>query len=226
MKKLFLAVLLIALVGAGAFAQLAVTGSAIFYTDNEITFEEGWNKFTENQEGLFYGPGLEILMGKISLGASANFSFYEEDFSFDPYNPWLVEMMDYDIMGYLGYHLFGAKAFLDPFIEGGMGYIARDYANEEDDPDWDNPIQATLYGYGGVGLGVNLGPIGAFVKGAYNFPFGEPTTGTTRIYGVSWDTPGAEHDTDIDLWYIDEEYELPEYGIKSIRWTVGVKLIL
>ena len=50
--------------------------------------------------------------------------------------------------------------------------MGKDYADDVDDPDPDNPIMATTYFQAGGGLGLNLGGLGIFIKGLYLFPLG------------------------------------------------------
>ena len=162
MKKIIAILLFAALIAGGAFAQLmfGVTGDlhtdALNTTDIQNSFQTGQN--------IFYGPFAELALGKLGFGASGTFSFY------DIYN---THFMDYDVAAYISYHLFGARSFLDPFLQFGAGYIATDYANSTDKiasttQGASDPLAANIYWYGAAGVGVNLGTIGVFGKAAYN----------------------------------------------------------
>jgi hypothetical protein len=169
-------------------------------------------KFKEG-DGLFYGVFAEIGMGKLAIGVAGNFSFYQEDFSFDQdgYTN-MVAMMDYDVDGYLQLHLFKYKSFLDPFVQGGIGMMAKDYANAADDPDTSNPIAGTVYYELGAGLGVNIGPLGVFVKGLYLVPI-KSVEGTFTSYDMNGNaTTGT--------------YDLAAYPMQNFKLCAGIKLIL
>ena len=120
-------------------------------------------------------------------------------------------MWSYDLNLYLSYHLFGGRAFIDPFLQGGFGMNAYDFKNSEDKTSSnslgpDDPLFASAYWDFGAGLGLNLGGLGIFFKGAYMVPMEGALTGT------DWD--GNEYD--IMPWYLNGDF----------KWTFGAKLIL
>jgi hypothetical protein len=203
MKKILIAATLALIVASGAFAQLAIGASGAIYTDSD-DIQAAIEKF-KNREGIFYGPFVELGLGKLALGVSANFSFYTVDFGWGTY----YEMMDYDVAGYLQAHLFKYKSFLDPFVEAGVGMMAQDYANADEDPDENNPIIASTYWYAGAGFGINIGSLGVFFKGLYNFDLGEPVQG--EIYD--------EYGNPVPII-------LAEFPISNLRFLLGVKMIL
>ena len=166
-KTIILAALLVVLAGGSAWGQLAVGGTGAVFANLEDSPEDVVAMF-ENGEGIFYGPFVEIGLGKLAIGAALNFSIYEDYSLGSP-----VEYIDYDVNAYLQGHMFKYKSFLDPFVEAGLGMAAFDYLNEEEDPDSDNPLLATAYFQVGGGLGINLGSLGAFVKVLYMIP-GDP----------------------------------------------------
>ncbi|HTX71705.1 MAG TPA: hypothetical protein VMC79_02680, partial [Rectinemataceae bacterium] len=147
-------------------------------------------------------------------GVSGNFSFYQQDYSFNQDGSLMIKMVDYDIAAYVQGHLFGYKAFLDPFVELGLGRMATDYANKDDDPDPDNPLLATNYWQIGAGLGLNFGAIGIFGKVLYMTPFGSPAKGTMNIYDVNGNVTGQT------------TYDLARYPLKKLKVFLGGKLIL
>ncbi len=210
-KRLIAALALILAVGAGAFGQLAVGVSGALYTDTELTASEISDRFQKG-DGIFYGPFIELGLGTLSLGFSANFSFYNEDWSvFGLSNE--VKMMDVDATLYAQGHLFGYKAILDPFVEVGFGAMAKDYANDEDDPDTENPLLKTGYFELGGGLGLNLGALGIFGKLIYMFPSDDPATAEVKYY----DEFGVEHTF---------TYDLAQYPLRKMKFFLGGKIIL
>ncbi|MCX7023513.1 MAG: hypothetical protein NT080_02700 [Spirochaetes bacterium] len=218
MKRTLIAVLLIACLAVPAsFAQLAVGVSGALYSDSEVSFKETWSRFNEG-DGIFWGPFVELGMGKLALGLSMNFSMYEEDWSAFYGAPLMMGFVDYDVALYLQAHPFGYKSFLDPFLEIGAGQIGKDYADEKFDPDPDNPLYATNYFEAGVGLGLNLGSLGVFWKMLYMFP-GDPAEATTTM---EYDFNG---DGIVD-YSEDMTYYLAAYPLRKLKIFLGGKLIL
>jgi len=117
---------------------------------------------------------------------------------FDP----TIPMVDMDMNLYLGGHFLGTRSVLDPFVEAGLGYVFKDYADDMYDDDPDNPITRTAYWYLGAGLGANLGPVGFFGKFIYHIPFARQPAG--YVYD-----PILGTDTAISL----EDYALKPYKI-------------
>lgn len=215
MKRLSIFILVCLFSASLGFAQAALTIQGAYYGDKNKDSPSSVAERFQKGEGIFYGLGAEFLLGNISAGTAINFSFYDEDL-------WgvgfYVPMWDYDIMFYGGYHFLGATSFLDPFVEAGLGFMAQDYAVSEYDglqidPDPGNPIRASTYMYLGLGMGVNFGKIGAFLKTSYNFPVGEPVTGTSTIY------------TDDGFEY-EVEYDLAAYPISNLKVMLGARLVL
>lgn len=211
MKRILILAAALALGTTAAFGQIAITAQGAYYGDKDVDTPESIFERFQYGEGLFYGAGIEVLMDKFAIGASANFSFYNQNLFDTVYIP----MMDYDIMAYAAFHVLGSKAFLDPFVEAGLGYMAQDYAAKEYegyplDPDPNNPLLASTYVFAGAGVGINLGSIGAFVKATYNFPMGDPIMAETEYYYLD----GTQY-----------EYELNPYPISNLKVSLGVKFI-
>jgi hypothetical protein len=157
----------------------------------------------------------------LGFGVTANLSYYSQTAE-DGLD---YHMVDYDVTAYLAYHLFGGKAFLDPFGEVGGGLMATDFADTSDkdtlNPYKDAPLFASYYWYGALGLGVNLGPIGIFGKFAYNFPI-------KKAVEAEWNpdtTGGMTGSTTLYPYGYDPNYYKDGY-IPSFRFTLGAKLIL
>jgi hypothetical protein len=164
MKKLLAVALFVALITAGASAQLmfGATGD-LHIGDSDLNDAINDPNVLMNQfqkgDGVYVGGFAELAFGNLGFGAAGTFSFPIDYFD----NEWMV----YDFTGYVSYHLFGARFFLDPFVEIGGGYTASDYANPSDSPNPNFPISATIFWYGSAGLGINLGGLGVFAKLAY-----------------------------------------------------------
>jgi len=193
MRKIsIIAAMALLLVGGSAWAQLALGGTGAVFANTEQSPESILDMF-RGGEGIFYGPFIELGMRNIALGGAFNWSYYTTD---------LGKMVDYDINGYLQGHLFRYKAFIDPFLEVGLGRIATDYAESDVDPDSDDPIVATKYFQAGGGLGLNLGNLGFFVKALYMIPSDEPVYDSTS------------------------NYTLEDYPLKPLKVFIGAKIIL
>lgn len=210
-KILATAILAIVLI-SGASAQLMFGLNGALHMDKQMTATEIKDAFQKG-EGIWIGGFGEIAFGRLGFGISGNFT--------PPYE-YIgdIKWMDLDVAGYLSYHFFKARALLDPFVELGGGYIGSDYAGDDvsqaADPDPNNPVSATLYWYGGLGLGVNLGPIGVFGKLAFNNDLNRALKDDA---GVDIPAYGPWHYDDLGNLIVDRY--LPMY-----KFTLGAKLIL
>lgn len=216
MKKIFLALAMVALITTAAFGQIVigVTGNQYVFEDIDGNIPSLSEVFDDFQDGLgtYWGLFGEIILGKLGFGVAFNYQdvpnfYYDEYGSTEIYE----EMWSYDVNLYLSYHLFGGRAFLDPFLQGGFGINAYDFKNADDKNDMnslgpDDPLFASAYWDFGAGLGLNLGGIGIFVKGAFIVPMEGALTGT--------DYYGNEYD--IMPWYLNGDF----------KYTFGAKLIL
>lgn len=210
-RKLVAVLAIIAFAVTGASAQLMFGVSGALHMDEMMSASEIQAAFQDGQY-VWYGGFAEIAFGRLGFGISGNLTApYDGGFGTD--------FMDLDIAGYVSYHLFKARAFIDPFLELGGGYIGSDYANSGEDPN-DNPESATLYWYGALGLGINLGPIGIFGKFAYNTMIDQPLQGEDE-YGNTYDIPqyGYWYQDDLGDWVV-----MPT--VPALRFTLGAKIIL
>lgn len=212
-KRLIAVLAILTVAAAGAFAQIGLGLNAAIYSDTGMPLSEFRDRLREG-EGVFYGPFIELALGKTALGLSGNFSFYEEDWSFAQNGTEMIPMMDFDLTLYAQGHLIRYRAFLDPFLEVGLGVMGKDFASEEFDPDLDNPIMAKTYVQAGGGFGINLGGLGIFIKGLYLFPFGDPLE-------VTYDY--IDPDTGLTETFT---YPLAEYPLKRLKLIAGAKIIL
>ncbi len=226
-KKLLLVIAIVLIVTTGAFAQLTfgVTGNQYAFEDengNLPSFSSVWNDFTEGR-GTYWGLFGEIILGKLGLGLAFNYQDvpefgydFDNDGYIDPVYEMYPQMWSYDANVYLSYHLFGGRSFLDPFLQAGVGINAYDFKNSEDKTEFnslgpEDPLFASPYWDFGAGLGINLGGIGIFIKGAYILPMDSVLTGT------SWpDMYGVTYEYDIMPWYLNGDF----------KYTFGAKLLL
>ncbi len=217
MKRLFVALMLIAFVTTGAFAQivLGVTGVQYYQEDASgklPTLSESWADFKEGT-GVYWGGYAEIILGKLGLGLSFNQQTYKDPWELATTGGLSAEAFDqwnYDINFFMSYHLFGGRAFIDPFLQAGVGMLAYDWKNKDMlatvyDVSED-PMMASAYFDFGFGLGINLGGIGIFAKGMWNVKSNEPITSSEDVYGVI--------------------YEIPDWPVMPFKWVFGAKLIL
>jgi len=221
-KKLLLVLAIVMIVTTGAFAQLTfgITGNQYAFEDeagNLPSLSSVWDDFKEGR-GTYWGLFGEIILGKLGLGLAFNYQDVPS-FAYDPYGSLIVyeEMWSYDANVYLSYHILGGRSFLDPFLQAGLGINAYDFKNEEDKTEFnslgpDDPLFASPYWDFGAGLGINLGVIGIFIKGAYIVPADGVLTGET------WPDPvtGETLEYDIMPWYLNGDF----------KWTFGAKIIL
>jgi hypothetical protein len=204
-KKLLLVLAIVMIVTTGAFAQLTfgVTGVQYFEEDAEgnlPTLSEAFDSFKEGT-GVYWGGFAEIILGKLGLGLSFNQQTYED--AFDP----LYDQWNYDANLYLAYHIFGGRALLDPFLQAGAGIWAYDYKNKEElqliyTDMTDDPIAGCMYYDFGLGLGVNLGSIGVFVKAMWNIQSDEP------------------------LYSQEGTFQIIELDVMPFKWVLGGKILL
>jgi len=206
-KKILITILLITLTASGVFAlnlSLGLNG-ALYMDDGEYN---GWDdRFEAFQEGerIYYGLMIEILGDQVGIGGNFFSSIYESSFG--------MEMIDMDLNLALSYHLLGSTFFLDPFGEIGIGYISKDYTDDDiADIDGDMPVTAMGYWFAGLGAGLNLGAIGFYGKFLYHFNLGAPA-----VEDEFYDKDGQA---------VTVEYTLEEYALKPYKFVLGAKLIL
>ncbi len=205
MKKKLAAVLAIAvLVLAGASAQLMLGVSGALPMDSSMSATEIKDAFTSG-DFIMYGGFLELGMGNIGFGASVNtYSYYDSFFG--------QEMMVIDGDAFVSYHLFKAKAFLDPFAELGFGILGSQYASNTTVTAQDF-LSASYYWYAAAGVGINLGPIGIFGKFAYNYALAQKVS-----YDDEYGNP--------QYYAAFDPYNTGSAYIPAFRITLGAKLIL
>lgn len=199
MKKITIALLVMVLAAAGAFADLALGVNGALYMDDAELEAAGYRGVAEafrDGEGIYYGLMAELMGKHLGLGLQFMGSCYESGFN--------EQLRDLDTNLYLAAHILGSRFVVDPSLEAGLGYISKDWADKDLDDDLDDPIAATAYWYLGAGVGVNVWRLGFYTKFMWHFPMGQVTG--TGSYG--------------------EIYPIEEFGLKPYKVLLGVKLIL
>lgn len=206
MKKIFMALSMVTLITTAAFGQLVFGVTGVQYYEEDTAIAESWEQFKDG-DGVYWGGYAEIIMNKLGFGVSFN-----QQTDADPDGDTKFDMWNYDANFFLSYHLFGGRAFLDPFLQAGVGLMAYDYKNKDELEDWyesmdmydmvsDDPLFGSLYYDFGLGLGVNLGSIGIFAKAMWNIQSDEPL-------------------------YSDDYGPVFEWPVMPFKWIFGAKLIL
>jgi hypothetical protein len=222
MKKIFLALAMVALITTGAFGQivLGITGNQYVFEGEDGSVPTLGSAFEDFQDGVgtYWGLFGEIILGKLGFGLAFNYqdvpNFYYDEFY--ETNVYYEEMWSYDLNIYASYHLLGGRSFLDPFLQAGFGMNAYDFKNAEDKNEFnslgpDDPLFASPYWDFGAGLGLNLGGLGIFFKGAFMVPM------DGALVGETWpDIDGNTYEYEIWPWYLNGDF----------KWTFGAKLIL
>ncbi len=239
MKKILVAFVLVATVASGAMAQLMFGVSGALHMDSTLTASEIKDRFDAG-EGIFYGGFVEIAGKHFGLGVTMNVSNYTGDvnasFSYTDefgvkrqydYPVQNADFTDYDITGYLSYHLIGAKKIIDPFGELGGGLSATGFQDTEtNELPWDSPfLAASYYWYAALGLGINLGHVGIFGKFSYNYPI---KSAYKSDFKETWDNgipTNLSGTTELGPYGYDAVL-FPDGYLPKYRFTAGVKILL
>jgi len=206
-KRLILAFGVFAFVATGAFAQITFGLTGVQYYQEDANGDlpglgEAWDDFKDGT-GVYGGGFVELILDDMGIGLSFNQQTYDDpEYS-------AATMWNYDVNVYAAYHLFGGRAFLDPFLQAGLGVIAYDFKDRDAakaagyiDLLSEDPLYGSAYFDFGLGLGVNLDHVGVFFKAMWNVQSDEP------LYS---DTLGIP----IDGWPV-----LP------FKWVFGGKVLL
>lgn len=207
MKKAILVLAIFAFVATGAFGQLVLGVTGVqYYEEDPVTGKlptlgEAWGDFRDGT-GVYWGGFAELIMGKTGLGLSFNQQTLKD--ASEPSG--ILDMWNYDVNLSLSYHVFGGRAFIDPFLQAGVGLLAFDYKDKAgaatiyNGINPDEPLFGSNYFDFGLGLGVNFGGIGIFFKGMYNVQSSTPL-------------------------YENNGYSYP-WPVMPFKWVFGAKLIL
>lgn len=206
MKRAIMIVAVLAFAATGAFGQIVFGVSAQQYYQRDANgdlpnLSEAWDDFRDGQ-GVYWGGFAEFIFEKLGIGLSFN----QQTYKYEPDSR--LDMWNYDVNVYLSYHLFGGDAFLDPFVQAGIGQWGFGYTDTDAAryyyPDLtDDPLAASNYADIGLGLGLNLEHVGIFFKAMWSKQSDEPVK-TNDGY-------------DTAIW------ELP---VMPFKWVFGAKILL
>lgn len=198
MKRLILITMIAVLAVSSAFAKITIGVTSNQYypgVDGSVvpSLENAWNDLI-TLNNVYFGGFVEMNGKNNAFGVSFNFATNEGSSS---------ELWAYDLNTYWAYHFFGTRAFLDLFIQGGVGIISYDYMDKTAYELADNyaPQLSAFYADFGPGLGINLGNLGIFTKVMFNF----------RL-----------------PWQLSDSYgtPIPLWPLMPAKWVFGAKVTL
>jgi hypothetical protein len=173
MKTKALACMLAAFLAPSVFAapKLSLTGDIAAGFSGMPSVEEAFLNLTENPNPL-WGTGWEITSRRFGFGGA-----YMVNFSREGSSPWALDW--YAEALYMSYHVFGGGAFLDPFIQAGVGCAGRVMLRDHGycDYGYTGDLMLSLFPYVGGGLALNLEGFTIGTKVSY-IPFDTPVPAT------------------------------------------------
>jgi hypothetical protein len=104
---------------AGFAATFSLTGDMAADFASLPTAEQAVQSISRNDQPL-WGMGWEVVFNKIGFGGT-----YLVNLTKDAQNDWWMDW--YGQALFISYHIFGGAAFLDPFIQTGVGCAGRTY---------------------------------------------------------------------------------------------------
>jgi len=177
MKTTAIAFILAAGMAVSAFAgpTFSLTGNIAAGLSETPTFEEALQSLTENPNPL-WGLGWELTLRHFGFGGT-----YMVNFSRDDANQWALDWYGEAI--YVSYHLFGGGAFIDPFVQAGVGcsgqvtigpyYYYPYYPDTEDADFMPQGLMISLFPSVGAGVAMHLEGFTVGAKLKY-MPFNSP----------------------------------------------------
>jgi hypothetical protein len=149
MKAKATAILLACLI-APAFSEARVDLGAVLGKDfiSSPSLDQAVDAISSDDP--FAGLGWEAIIGHTGFGASYLVNFYKcgDD-------AW---WLDWDAQAaYLSYHLLGANAFLDPFVDAGLGCAGRVFLGPGSRAEGAPRLAISLYPFVSAGASVRLG---------------------------------------------------------------------
>ena len=153
-------VLALALFGAPVFAgAVRLTGNLSADILGNSSDGQSVNTFAVAGQPLFWGFGWEVILGKVGFGGDYGVSFFR-----DAGTQWWMDWCAPAL--FLSYHPLGAKSFLDPFFQVGVGSTGRVMLARRPlrAPDG---LELSLFPFVAGGLAVNLDGLLLAAKAAY-----------------------------------------------------------
>ena len=152
-SKLLVLVLALAALGMPCFAgAVHLTGivSADFLRGNPPS--QSINNFTPGDQPLFWGFGWEVIVDHFGFGGDYMVSFLQ-----DASQHWWLDW--YAPALFLSFHPLGARSFLDPFFQAGVGASGQVLLAQQPAPTGPGPgqdLSLSLFPFVGAGLALNL----------------------------------------------------------------------
>lgn len=209
MKRLCFVLILVSIVGMG-FADMSfgVTAQQYYTKDAGGLLPGGstvWDDFVDG-EGVYWGGMFEYLFKNVGLGVTFNARYYEEETNRD------LDTWNYDLNGFIAYHILGTRSVIDPFAQAGIGVWKYDYvstaAAKSALPGYTgDSLAGSMYLDIGLGCAVNIKFASIFAKTMWNFQSDKPLAG-------SYDETTETHT------------EVPMLDVLPFKWVFGARVIL
>jgi hypothetical protein len=149
MKRNLIMILLLASAGLGfSQTQVRLTGQLALDFAERPSVREAAQAFADAEHQILWGPGWEVIMEHVSLGGTYLVSFFRDETS-----GWWLDWYGEPL--YVGYHLFGAGSFIDPFMHIGLGSAGRVSLESEPDATQD-PLYLSIFPFVAGGLALDL----------------------------------------------------------------------
>jgi hypothetical protein len=156
--KPVLLILVLAAVGPACFAGAAVYLSGDVAVDflKSPTAQEVVETFSSPDQLFFWGGGWEVVLSRMGFGGT-----YLGSFIRDPSSQWWLDW--YGQALFLSFHAFGAAAFIDPFLQAGVGSAGRVFLGMANGPA-EGLLFISIFPMLSAGLNVNLAHFQAGAK--------------------------------------------------------------
>ena len=120
MKRLFFIFVVLVLAAGPLFSdtQVRLTGNVALDFVERPSLKEVVDGFSKRNQDVAWGFGWEVILNHLGMGGTYLVNFFQEDNS-EWWFDWIGQAF------YLSYHFFGAGAFIDPFVEAGVGSAGR-----------------------------------------------------------------------------------------------------
>jgi len=150
MKRTFLAIAVLVAVVLPSFAdgQVRVTGNLALDFVERPSVKDVVDSFKNKDQTFLWGVGWDVIFNKVGLGGIYDVNFYE-----DYEEKWWLDWFSEPI--YISYHLFRARALIDPFFEVGLGCAGRVFLDSPLSADKD-PLYLSVFPVVGAGLALDL----------------------------------------------------------------------
>jgi len=166
LNKIILFVFLVTSMAASGDTINWVINASVNLSKDDLSSGEIVDSFSNNQD-IYWGSSLEYAISDVGIGASINLNPQElAVYSSIPDYTLIL----YDLNTFISIHLLSAKAFLDPFLEAGVGVLGFGIKegtgfNFGELLVTDEPGEYPIgYCFGALGLAVNFSVLRAGIK--------------------------------------------------------------